>query len=154
MTAQSEKTDKPAGVMETIKTGKEIYEIAAWVISIGVGIRSVIQAQGGIVPILTQVAAYGIACYLAIWVILPLVVLGLSGLEKAFGRETNDTATAIIAGIAVLGGGAFFQSVFAPEAFTDLDFIGTTFVVLLGSAILLIPVVLWWYLHGSNPKST
>lgn len=138
-------------VPQGLKQAKEIWEYATWVVDVGVAVVGFIKNTGGWVQFLVEVGTYGIACYIAIWLVLPLAVGAVSALEKGTHRTTTDAAAGLIAGVAVLGGGALIRyGLFAPGLTEDLDGIGTAFAALLGVGVLLIPLVVWWYFKGSR----
>ena len=153
-TSSSPESSKPAGVFETVKQGKEMAETVVWVITTGIAVVGFLQTPGSLTKFLLESGMYGVACYVAACVILPVVILIFERLDRMFGRVTTDTAQAIITGVAVLGGGLLVRSIFAPGVTEDLDTIGTAFGVLLGIGTLSIPVLIWWYTRGSQPRSS
>jgi len=145
--------DKPVKIIDTAKTFKDVIELVTWTISIGIAVLSFLRTPGSLTQFLIQVGTYGFACYIAIWMILFPVLYLINYLDKTFHRETTDTAAAIVVGISVLGGGVLILSGFAPDAYKDLDTLGTAFMVLLGIVTLAIPFLLLWYYRGSTPRS-
>ena len=147
-------SSQPSGIIGSLKQMKEFWEIVAWIISGGTAIVALINSAGGPIQFLAQVGVFGFACYAAAWVILPIALAALAGLEKMFNRSTTDVVNGIVAGIAVLGGGALILSTFAPGYAKSLDAIGTAFVVLVGIVVLAIPFIVVWYFRGSKPRMT
>lgn len=156
MSFPSNKEDsQSADVISRLKQAKEIWEILVWVISAGTVIVSFVKSTGGLLQFLVEVGTYGIACYIAVWVILPVALWTLAGLEQATSRRTTDLATGITAGIAVLGGGALIRWKLIHSTFTeDLDTIGIAFSSLLGVAVLAAPFIVLWYFRGSKSHTT
>lgn len=127
-----------------------MWELASWVISAGTTVVTFVRSVGGPVQFLVEVGTYGFACYVAIWVVVPLVLAGLAGLERVSGRQTLDVVAAVAAGVAVLAAGAAVRfGLFHEDVAQDLDAIGTTFSALVGVAVLCVPLVLLWYFRGS-----
>ena len=144
-----------AGVINHFKQAKEIWEILTWIVSAGLVIGAFLKSAGGPVQFFVEVGMYGFACYCSVWIILPVVMMILTGLEKVTSRETTDLAVGIVLGVTVLGGGALVRwGLFHPRVTKDLDTIGTAFGALLGVAVLAIPFIILWYFRGSKSRAT
>ncbi|TDP92912.1 hypothetical protein [Labedaea rhizosphaerae] len=149
--AQPEQRPRP--VVERLEDGQKIGEFVGWAIGAGSAVVGFVQAHGGPGSILVQLGIFGFACYISVFVAVP-VVLGLfAALEKVTARETTDLATAVVLGIALLAGGALIRfGLFYDGIGDDFDTIGKVFAGLVGVAILMAPLVLLWWRKGSRPK--
>jgi len=152
-TSYNSEGDQPKNILDTAKEIKDLIELVTGAISIGIAIVAFLQTPGNLTQFLVEAGIYGIACYVAIWVILPVVLFLINYLDRTFQRQTTDSAAAIIIGIAVLGGGILIRSMFVPDYGKELDALGTAFLALLGVAVLAVPVFLLWYFRGSTPRS-
>ena len=149
------KGTQSAGVINQLKQAKEIWGILTWIVSAGAAIPAFLKSAGGPVRFLVEVGTYGLACYVSVWIILPIVMMILAGLERVTSRETTDKAAGIVAGLSVLGGGALIRwGLFHPRINEDLDTIGTAFSALLGVAVLAVPFIVLWYFRGSKSRAT
>lgn len=149
-------TQKPgepkATVMQKIETTHKAVETVSTAISIGSGILGFIRSIGGFGQFLVEVGALGFAWYAAVFIFGMPVVLLMNWLDKATHRSTTDTTMLWIAAGAVLIGGLILRFAAFDEGFTrDLDAIGSGFLGLLGVAVLLAPLAVWWYYRGSKP---
>jgi hypothetical protein len=152
---QNNRSTQSAGVINHLKQAKEIWAILTSIVSAGSIIRAFLKSVGGPVQFLMEVGMYGFACYVSVWVILPIVIMILAGLEKVTGRDTTDVAAGIVAGVSVLGGGALIRwGVFHPRITEDVDTIGTAFMALSGVAVLAVPFIVLWYFYGSKSRAT
>lgn len=141
-------------VLQRAETAKRVWEVATWIIEAGVIVVGFISDVGGLVQFLMEVGFFGFACYVAAFIFVPLTVAGLEALERGTNRQTTDIGGGILVGAALLGGGALVRfGVFAPGFTEDLDAIGSTFLALLGLAVLLVPIAVWWYFRGSRPRA-
>jgi hypothetical protein len=123
-------------------------------VSAGLTIVTFVRDVGGPVQFLVEVAFFGFACYIAAIVVVPALTMLLGGLERAAKRQTTDVAVGLVVGVGLLAGGALIRfGLFHPDVAQDLDGIGTAFGVAVGVAILCVPLVLMWYLRGSEPSS-
>jgi hypothetical protein len=154
MSAPSDNNQQKPDVIGTLKQAKDIWEIGTWIVTAGTTLVTFIRGVGGPVQFLVEVGFYGFACYMAAFVFVPLVTLILTKLEEATQRTTTDAFGIILLGIALLGGGALIRFGLFAEGLTEgLDAIGTAFGALVGFAILLMPVFLFWYYRGSKPNA-
>jgi hypothetical protein len=102
---------------------------------------------------LVEIAFLAIACYIACFVTLPLMIGAISLLEKATNRETTDPAGGFVLAVGVVGGGLIVRyGLFDPNVSHDLDAFGTGFAALIGLVVLASPFVLLWYRAGSKPR--
>lgn len=132
----------------------ELIGIASTLVSAGTAIVSFIKGVGGLTQFLVEVAFYGFASYIAMFLVLPVVLGAVAGLEKATNRTSTKAATVVVVALGALGGGALVRfGLFAPNVTKDLDGIGTAFGVIVGIAILLVPLAILWYVKGSKPTA-
>ena len=140
-------------MIERLGTAKRLWEVLLWLVEVGIAVVAFVNSVGGPIQFLIGVAFFGFACYAALFVVVPAAMFALQGLESTFGRSTTDIATAVTAAASALGGGALIRlGLFAPNVSHDLDAIGTGFAVIVGIAIVAMPLVALWYLHGSEVR--
>lgn len=139
-------------LVQQVDTAHKAVETISTAISISSGVIGFIRSIGGFGQFLVEVGAFGIACYLAIFLFYLPVSWLLGKLEKATRRETTDSAANWIAAGTVLIGGVIVRfAIFADGITQDLDAIGAGFLGLLGILVLLAPVGVWWFSRGSKP---
>jgi hypothetical protein len=130
----------------------ELIGIASALVSAGTAVVSFIKGVGGLTQFLVEVAFYGFASYIAMFLVLPVVLAAVAGLEKATRRTSTKATTVVIVALGGLGGGALVRfGLFADDVTRDLDGIGTAFGVICGIVILLVPLAILWYVKGSKP---
>lgn len=149
----SENQDKAKPTLaQHVETTHKLVETISTAISIGSGILGFIRSIGGFGQFLVEVGALGFAWYAAVFIFGMPAALLMSWLDKATHRTTNDSTMMWIAAGAVLIGGLILRFAAFDEGFTrDLDAIGSGFLGLLGVAVLLAPLAVWWYYRGSKP---
>lgn len=145
-------TKPQRSLVEVVKDSASVWTAVTTLIAAASTLRGFVANVGGPLAFLGEVGAYGVACYAALWLFLPLAALALRGLERASGRVTTQRATGLILGAAVLGGGWFIRTWFYPGFPHDLDAIGTAFMTMLGAGTLLVPLLALWYAKGSQPR--
>jgi hypothetical protein len=138
-------------VIDLGEKARSVWELGAFVISAGSAILAFISDVGGWAQFFVEVAFLGFAAYIALFVVVIPVIGLLTGAERVTRRETTEQAWIVIGALAAVCGAAFVRfALFADGVSQDLDAIGTTFGVIVGVAILLSPLVVWWYVKGSN----
>lgn len=134
---------------------KRAWEVGSFVITAGTTVLAFISDVGGPIQFLVEVSAIGFAAYVALFVVVVPMFYLLQGVEKVTKRESTDTATFVVIGLAAVVGAAVIRfGLFDQRAFEDLDAIGTAFSVLVGIAVLLVPVFVLWYTRGSRPAAS
>lgn len=140
-------------VLDQAEAAKRVWEIMVWLADAGIVIVGLVQSTGGPLNFLIEVALYGFACYISLFLVLPIAMVALAALEKVANRQTTDVAIGVTAAVAMLAGGAFIRTLFYPGLADDLDEIGTMFAALVGVAILASPLIWLWYTNGSRPAA-
>lgn len=134
--------------MENIQ---KVVEFLTFCIATGAAVVGFVKTTGGPVQFLVEVGTFGFACYVAIWVIVPLLIWAITLLERVTHRQTTDAATMVVLGLGLLGGGALIRfGLFHPDVAKDLDTIGSIFTASVGVIVLCIPLVMVWYFKGST----
>lgn len=132
---------------------KEVWEWVSWAIGAIGALVGFIQG-GGVPGFLIQVALFGLACYVAFIPVVVIWILVFAALGNATGRRTHlrFRVGALIAGI--LAGGIYLRSqmyegIGEPGDPSLVDG-GSTFLLVLGTVLLLIPAYFIWHRFGSK----
>lgn len=149
----SENQDKAKPTLvQHVETAHKVVETISTAISIGSGVVGFIRSIGGFGQFLVEVGFFGVACYLAVFLVYLPVNWLLEKLGKATQRVTTGSAEAWIAAGTVLIGGVIIRFLVFAEGITrGGDAFGNFFMGLLGVLILLAPLLLLWYTRGSKP---
>jgi hypothetical protein len=146
----------PTSPTKVLSNFKELIQNLSWLVASAATVVGFIRTHGGPVYFLVQIGLFGIACYIALFVAIPITAGIMWIAERSTHRESTDASTLIIAAIAVLGVGAlirfkgFYSGIGQPG---DFDGIGTAFMALIGALILLLPLGILWWRKGSRPAN-
>ncbi len=146
--------DQPRRALEHLETANRVWEAVTGAVAILSTINAFISSHGGPIQVLVQIGVFGFALYIGMVIAVPLALSILAALERSTHRTSTETATAVIAIACIAGVAVLIRLVvFYDGIGTDFDTIGTTFTALVGTAVLLTPLVVLWWRKGSTPAT-